>query len=61
MDQTAPADQAVLRHVGERREDTNLDRRLGLRAGGDRAQTAQPAGSSLHIATGLFGDGIRKD
>src|SRR5208337_2844158 len=61
MDQTAPPDQAVLRHVGERREDANLDRGFGLCAGGDRAQTAQSGGAPLHIATGNFGDGIRKD
>ena len=61
MDQTAPADQAVLWHVRERREDANLDRRFGLCAGGDRAQTAQSGGASLHIAAGLFGDGIRKN
>ena len=38
MDQAAPADQEVLRRQRERREDSNLDRRLGLRTGRDRAQ-----------------------
>jgi hypothetical protein len=61
VDKTASADQAVLRHFGKRREDANLDRRFGLCAGGDRAQTAQPGGAALHIAAGLFGDGIRKN
>ena len=61
MDQTASADQAVLWHVGERREDANLDRDFGLCAGGDRAQTARSGGGSLHIAAGYFGDGIRKN
>jgi Domain of unknown function (DUF4372)/Transposase DDE domain len=60
-DKTASADQAVLRHFGKRREDANLDRRFGLSADGDRAQTAQPGGAALHIAAGLFGDGIRKN
>jgi hypothetical protein len=58
MDQTAPADQAVLWHVGERREDADMDCRFGLCAGGDRAQTAQAGGASLHIAAGDFGEGI---
>jgi hypothetical protein len=60
MDQTAPPDQAVLWHVGERRGDANLDRGFGLCAGGNRAQTAQPGGASLHIVAGGFGDGIEK-
>ena len=38
VDQAAPEDQEVLRHFRERREDADLDRRLGLRTGGDRAQ-----------------------
>src|SRR5271157_3413023 len=54
MDQTAPADQTVLWHVGERREDANLDRRFGLCAGCDRAQTAPAGGASLHILLQVF-------
>ena len=61
MDQTAPTDQAVLWHFGERREDADMDCRFGLCAGGDRAQTAQARGAPLHIAAGNFGDGIRKN
>ena len=38
VDQAALADQEVLRCQRERREDSNLDRCLGLRAGRDRAQ-----------------------
>ena len=47
VDQAAPADQEVLRRQRERREDSNLDRRLGLRAGRDRAQETGPGGESL--------------
>jgi hypothetical protein len=61
MDQTAPTDQTVLWDVGERREDANLDCRFGLCAGGNRAQTTQSGGISLHIAAGNFGNGIRKN
>ena len=38
MDQTALANQSLLRHQPQRREDSDLDCRLGLRAGGDRPQ-----------------------
>jgi len=44
VDQTASADQAVLRHIGERRENANLDCRFGLCAGGDHAQAPQTGG-----------------
>ena len=47
VDQAAPADQEVLRRQRERREDSNLDRRLGLRTGRDRAQEVGPGGESL--------------
>jgi len=55
IDQTAPSDQAVLWYLGERREDADMDCRLGLCAGGNRAQTAQAGGASLHIAADNFG------
>jgi hypothetical protein len=38
MDQAPSANQGLLRHQRERREDPNLDCRLGLRAGGHRPQ-----------------------
>jgi hypothetical protein len=53
VDKTAPADQTVLWHLGECGKDANLDRRFGLCASGDRAQTAQAGGATLHIAAGL--------
>ena len=40
VDQAAPANQGFLRHQRERREDPNLDRRVGLRAGRHRPQAA---------------------
>ena len=52
VDQAALADQEVLRCQRERREDSNLDRCLGLRAGRDRAQKVGPGGESLPNPTG---------
>ena len=60
VDQAAPPDQAVLRHLGERGEDADLDRRVGLRAGRHRPQAAAAGGVALHIDAGVFGDSIRK-
>ena len=60
VDQAASADQAVLRHLGERREDADLDRRVGLRAGRHRQEAAEAGGVALHIAAGPFGHRIRK-
>ena len=51
VDQAAPADQEVLRRLRERREDSNLDRRLDLRAGCDCAQEAGPGGEPLPNST----------
>jgi Domain of unknown function (DUF4372)/Transposase DDE domain len=51
MDQAAPADQGLLRHQRERGENANLDRGVGLCAGGDRAQTAGAGGQSVPDST----------
>ena len=40
MDQAASSYQSLLRHFGERRQDTNLDRGLGLRSRGHRQKAA---------------------
>src|SRR5579863_7052282 len=40
MDQAAPAHQSLLRRVGERGQNANLDGHRGVRAGGHRPQTA---------------------
>ena len=49
-----------LSHVGERREEANLDRGVGVRLGRHRAQAAEHRGIALHIDAGLFGGNIRK-
>ena len=49
------------RHVGERGEDANLDRGVGLRPGRHRQEATQPRRLALHIATGLFGHTIREN
>ncbi len=41
MDQATPSDQAVLRHIGERREEPGMDRRQHLRAGSDCPEAAE--------------------
>jgi hypothetical protein len=61
VDQAAPEDQAILWHLGERREDADLDRRVGLRAGRHRQAAAPTRCVALHIAAGPFGHNIRKD
>ena len=61
MDQAAPADQEVLRCQRERREDSDLDRRLGLRAGGDRAQAVGSGGESLPNPTDSQRHAIREN
>ena len=51
MDQAAPAHQSFLRDQRECGEDPDMDRGVGLRAGGDRTQAAAPRGQSLPNAT----------
>jgi hypothetical protein len=58
VDQTAPPDQGILRNLGKRREDTNLDRRVGLRAGRHHPEAAEAGRLPLHIDAGVFGDSI---
>ena len=58
MDKAASAHQTVLRHIGERGEDTNLDRGVGVCAGRDRPEAPPAGGVALHIAPGPFGHGI---
>ena len=47
VDQAAPAHQGLLRDQRECGEDSDLDRRVGLCAGGDRTQAVGPGGQSL--------------
>ena len=51
VDQTAPTTQGILRHQRKRGEDANLDRGLGLRAGGHRPQEARTGGQPLPNST----------
>jgi hypothetical protein len=50
----------VLWHVGERGEDANLDRGVGVRSGRHRQEAAEAGSVALHIDAGLFGGNIRK-
>ena len=56
MDQTAFTNQGVLRHQRERRENPNLDRRLDLRAGGDRPEDTAAGREPLPNPTGFKRD-----
>lgn len=58
---TTLAHQAILRHLGERRENPNLDRRVGLRAGCHRQDAAQPGCLALHFVTDFVGHPFREN
>ena len=49
LDQAASSDQAVLRHVGERGEDADLDCRLGLRPRRHRQEAPRPGRLALTL------------
>jgi hypothetical protein len=51
MDQAASANQGLLWHQRERGEGANLDRGVGLRAGGNRAQAVGAGSQSLPDST----------
>ena len=59
VDQAASSDQAVLRHVGERGEDADLDCRLGLRPRRHRQEAPRPGRLALHFVTDPLGDPLR--
>jgi hypothetical protein len=59
--QAAPADQGFLRRQRERSEDPNLDRRLGLRAGGHRPQAPGSGGEPLPNSTDFEPDAFREN
>jgi Domain of unknown function (DUF4372)/Transposase DDE domain len=61
MDQAAPADQAVLRHVGKRREDADMDRRLGLRPRRHRKKAPRLGGVALHIVANFLDRPLREN
>ena len=61
VDQAASSDQAVLRHVGERGEDADLDCRLGLRPRRHRQEAPRPGRLALHFVTDPLGDPVREN
>ena len=61
MDQAASAYQEVLRHIGERGEVANLDRRVGLCPRRHRQEAPQSRGLALHFITDLVGHSLRED
>src|SRR5665811_2347657 len=61
MDQAAPSDQTVLRHVGQRGEDANLDRRIGLRPHCHRQEAPRLGSLPLHFAPDFLGHPLREN
>ena len=61
MDKAASSDQAVLRHVGQRGEDANMDRGFRLRPGCHCQETPPPGGLALHFAPGFLGHPLREN
>src|SRR5271166_2458193 len=61
MDQTASADQTLLRDIRKCREDPNLDRRLGLRPRRHHQEAARPGRLALHTATDPLGHPLREN
>jgi hypothetical protein len=61
MDQAKPANQDLLRHLGERSQSPNLDCRVDLCARRHHEEAAQNRGQSLHNFTGLERHHLRKN
>src|SRR6266498_3439049 len=61
MDQTAPADQGVLRHQRKRSEDSNLDRHLRVRSRGHCQETIEAGSKPLHNSTNIECDHVREN
>src|SRR5262249_17967207 len=61
VDQAASSYQSVLRHYRKRRQNSNLDRDLCLRARGHHQKTAQPIGESLRTSTDFEPNLVRKN
>jgi len=60
MDQTEPAHQAFLRHVGECGEDANLDRGECLRASGHHQKGIGARNIALHFSTDFVSSPLRE-
>ena len=61
MDQAALKDQGVLWHIRECRQDSDLDRHLGLCAGGNRQEIPENRQQSLYNPTGFECHTLRED
>src|ERR1017187_1412770 len=61
MDQTAPADQSILRDQRERSEDANLDRRVRLCPRRHRPEASRAGRQPLPNSTDLERDAIREN
>jgi len=61
MDQATSPYQEVLRHIRERRQGANLDRRVGVRAGSHHQEAPQPGCLALHFVTGVFSHPVREN
>ena len=59
MDQAASPHQGFLRDHRECGEDPDMDRRVGLRAGCNRAQAVESGRITLHIDAGVFSEDSR--
>jgi hypothetical protein len=61
VDQAASPDQEILRHVGQRRENANLDRSFRLRPGRHRQEAPRPGRLPLHIAADFLRHPFREN
>ena len=61
MDQTAPQNQIFFRHRRECRQESDLDRHLGLCACGDHQKTTQYQDRSLHNFTDFEPHPVREN
>ena len=61
MDQATSPYQEVLRHLRERRQGANLDRRVGVRSGSQQHEASQPGCLALNFVTGIFSHPFRQD
>ena len=61
VDQAASAHQVVLRHVGERGQDSDMDCGDGVCAGGGAQEAVGPLGRALHNFAGFEPDPVREN
>ena len=61
MDQATFTNQKILRHIGERGEDTNMDRSLGVCAGSHYQKASQSGCFALHFITDLLDHFVREN